>query len=63
MTAIFSARFCRQHAPVTSLNILAVILFAVAILGFAQNWKDTFARICGFWILFSLFVSFAVNTC
>jgi hypothetical protein len=45
-----------QLAPVTSLNLLGVILLAVAILGFAQNWRDTFARICGFWVLFSFFV-------
>lgn len=42
-----------QLDPVTSLNYLGVVIFAVTILGFILNYKNHFALICFGWVLFS----------
>jgi len=43
-------------APVTSLNFLGVLLSAFAVFGFILNYKNTFAKICMFWILYSFLI-------
>ncbi len=40
--------------PTDSLNIAGVALFAVAVIGFVLNHKNSFARICFAWVLFSI---------
>lgn len=37
-----------------STNILGIIIFAIAILGFIFNRKDSFSKICFVWVLFSV---------
>ena len=43
-----------QLAPIESLNILGIILFALAVVGFIINRKEKFAKICISWIAFSI---------
>jgi len=42
-----------QMQAVDSVNIAGVAIIALAALGFALNFKDTFARICACWAAFS----------
>lgn len=42
-----------QLPPATSLSIIGIIIFVLAIIGFVINRKDKFAKICMTWISFS----------
>ena len=48
-------------APVQSLNIAGCALFAMAVLGFVLDRKDSYARICASWVLLSVFVMVIVG--
>ena len=39
--------------PVSSLNLLGVLILGVSILGFVLSYKEKFAKICFGWIIFS----------
>lgn len=45
-----------QLAEVTSVDVMGVILFCLAIAGFIVNRKNKFAQICIYWTAFSVFV-------
>lgn len=53
----FNKRFVSyQLAPVTSVNVLGVIILILAIAGYAFNRKECFAKISIAWLTFSVFV-------
>jgi hypothetical protein len=45
-----------QLAPVTGLHIPGLVLLAAALAGFVLNRKNTLARICAGWVLFSFVI-------
>ncbi|HHV10182.1 MAG TPA: cytochrome ubiquinol oxidase subunit I [Clostridiales bacterium] len=45
-----------QMDTVTKLNYLGVVMLGLVVLGFALNYKNRFARICFYWIIFSFII-------
>jgi len=45
-----------QLAPVINLNTIGIILFLIAVLGYILNYRNRFAQICMWWVVFSFLI-------